>query len=427
MASVADPELFVAEVPHDLFDRDRAEAPVRWIEIESGRAGLAAGSGFWSVTSHALVREVLADQARFSSAAGSVFLEDQSDAALEAQRRMLLVMDPPAHTQHRLTVNRRFVPRSVDHFAARIEEIVAETLDRALDLSLDDQGRDGPTLDGRSADGEIDFVAAVAAEVPLMVIADLLGVAREDRARFHQWSDTIINASDPEFAIGPADVALAIKELLAYGAERLAERRAEPRDDLLTALAHAEVDGRLLDVESQAAFWYLFLLAGNETTRQALAGAVIAFEQFPDQRRLLAERPELLDSAAEEVVRWWTPVHHFRRTATADTVLGGERVAKGEKVVLWFGAANRDPAVFADPHRFDIARHPNEHLGFGQGAHFCLGAHLARLELRITLRQLLARFPDLALAGPPERARTNFVNAVKRLPVRLTPGAALAE
>jgi cytochrome P450 len=401
--SVADPDEFVAGVPHDLFDRDRAEAPVRWIEIQAGRAGLPAGSGFWSVTSHALVREVLADQARFSSAAGSVFIEDQSAAALEAQRRMLLVMDPPGHTQHRLTVNRRFVPRSVDRFTERIEEIVSET------------------IDALPASGEIDFVAAVAAEVPLMVIADLLGVARQDRARFHQWSDTIINATDAEFAIGPADVALAIKELLAYGAERLAERRASPGDDLLTALAHAEVDGRLLDVESQAAFWYLFLLAGNETTRQALSGAVIAFEQFPDQRRLLAEHPELLDLAAEEVVRWWTPVHHFRRTATADTVLGGERIAKGEKVVLWFGAANRDPAVFADPHRFDITRHPNEHLGFGQGAHFCLGAHLARLELRITLRQLLERFGDLALAGPPERARTNFVNAVKRLPVRLTP------
>jgi cytochrome P450 len=150
---------------------------------------------------------------------------------------------------------------------------------------------------------------------------------------------------------------------------------------------------------------------------------MIAFDRFPDQRRLLADRPELLDSAVEEVVRWWTPVHHFRRTATGDTVLGGRPVAAGEKLVLWFSAANRDPDVFADPHRMDITRQPNEHLAFGQGAHFCLGSHVARLELRITLSMLLDRLPDIALAGPPERARSNFVNAVKRLPVRFSPVA----
>ncbi|MDH4144155.1 MAG: cytochrome P450 [Acidimicrobiia bacterium] len=407
MRSIVDPDLFIADVPHDLFDEARAVAPVQWIEVptELARSGLEAGSGFWSVTGHAAAREALGDQKRFSSAKASIFLEDQSDGALAAQRLMMLVMDPPEHTDHRLTVNRRFVPRAVERLRADIGAIVDGAIDRIAPL------------------GEADFVSTIAAEVPLLVIADLLGVERDDREAFHRWSDTIINAQDPEFAIGPADVALAIKELMAYGAERLAARRAEPRDDLLTALAHAEIDGVPLDLERQAAFWYLFLLAGNETTRQALSGAMIAFHRFPDQRRLLVERPELLDSAVEEIVRWWTPVHHFRRTATEDTTLGGEPVAAGDKVILWFSAANRDPAVFADPHRVDITRSPNEHLAFGQGAHFCLGAHLARLELRLTIEALLRRLPDIALAGEPERARGNFVNAVKRLPVAFTPAA----
>ena len=395
MRSLTDPDSFVAGVPHDLFDAARATKPVQWID--------KGNNGFWSVTSHAAAREVLGDQRRFSSFAGSVFIDDQSDAALESQRRMLLVMDPPQHTQHRLTVNRRFVPRAVETFRARIGEIVQEAIDRIASL------------------GAVDFVETIAAEIPLVVIADLLGVEREDRDRFHRWSDTIINAQDPEYAISSADVGLAIKELLSYGSEKLAQRRANPTDDLLTALAHAEVDGQPLDSEGQAAFWYLFLLAGNETTRQAISGSVIAFDQFPDQKQLLAERPELLDSAVEEIVRWWTPVHHFCRTATGPETLAGERIGAGEKLVVWFSAANRDPEAFEDPHRLDITRSPNEHLGFGQGTHFCLGAHLARLELRLTLAALMQRLPDLALAGPPERARGNFVNAVKRLPVRFTP------
>lgn len=398
MRSIANPDSFIADVPHDLFDEARATKPVQWVEH--------GNSGFWSVTSHAAACEVLGDQSRFSSYAGSVFMEEQSAAALQSQRRMLLVMDPPQHTVHRLIVNRRFVPRAVERFRQQIAEIVTETVDRIAPL------------------GRVDYVEAIAAEIPLLVIADLLGVEREARDDFHRWSDTIINAQDPEYAISSADVGVAIKELLSYGAGKLAERRAHPREDLLTALAHAEIHGQPYDVEGQAAFWYLFLLAGNETTRQALSGAMIAFDRFPGQKKLLAERPELLDGAVEEIVRWWSPVHHFCRTATGHETLAGQRIGPGDKLVVWFSAANRDPAVFSDPHRVDITRTPNPHLGFGQGTHFCLGAHVARLELRLTLAALMERLPDLALEGPPERARGNFVNAVKRMQVTFTPEAA---
>ena len=208
-----------------------------------------------------------------------------------------------------------------------------------------------------------------------------------------------------------------MKEMAAYGLERITERRQDPRDDLLTAIARAEVHGEPLDEVHQGQWFFLLLAAGNETTRNALSGALMAFDAFPDQRELAA-RPELLDSAVEEILRWFSPVHYFRRTATGATTLGGERIAEGEKVVAWLTAANRDPAVFADPHRFDVTRQPNPHVAFGHGTHFCLGSHLARLELRVTLPLLFDRLPGLRLAGPPDLARNNLLHSVKRVPVR---------
>jgi cholest-4-en-3-one 26-monooxygenase len=388
---------FEEGVPHDRFDRDRAMAPVRWVEEQPH-------GGYWSVTSYPLVKEVLGDQARFSSWRAGVSLFEPGERALAMQRQMMLTMDPPEHTAHRLTVNRRFLPRSIEQWRERISTIADEVIGRTLELS-------GPQ---RSCD----FVESVAAEIPLITIAELLGVTPEHRDRFHHWSDAVANSQDPEYAASSADVVIAMKEMAAYGLERVAERRDAPRDDLLTAIARAEVDGEPLDEVHQGQWFFLLLAAGNETTRNALSGALIALEQFPDQRRLLADRPELLDGAVEEVLRWFSPVHYFRRTAACDTVLGGERIAEGEKVVVWLAAANRDPAVYADPHRFDITRHPNPHLAFGHGTHFCLGAHLARLELRVTLPMVFERMPDLRLAGPPERARNNLLHTVKRLPVR---------
>ena len=390
------PDAFLRGVPHDLFDRDRAAAPVRWVEHRPG-------DGYWSVTRYELVKEVLGDQPRFSSWRGGISIKDSSERALDAQRQMLITMDPPEHTAHRLTVNRRFVPRSIEEWHERITAIAADTIDHAV-----------------AEGGErraCDFVEAIAAEVPLIVIAELLGVTPEHRDRFHAWSDAVANSQDPEYAASDADVVRAIKEMSAYGLERVAERRAAPHDDLLTAIAQAEVRGEPLDEVHQGQWFFLLLAAGNETTRNALSGSLIAFDEYRDQARLLGERPELLDSAVEEVLRWFSPVHYFRRTATADTMLGGEHIAEGERVVVWLAAANRDPEVFDDPHRFDITRDPNPHLAFGYGTHFCLGAHLARLELRVTLPLLFERLPGLRLTGPPEMARNNLLHTVKRLPV----------
>jgi len=347
-------ETFLQGVPHDLFDRDRRAAPVRWIEHRPN-------DGYWSVTRYDLVKEVLGDQPRFSSWRGGISLANPSDRSLAAQRQMMITMDPPEHTAHRLTVNRRFVPRSIEQWRDRIAAIAGETIEQARADAGEQRG--------------CDFVEAIAAEVPLIVIAELLGVTPDHRDRFHAWSDAVANSQDTEYAASDADVVRAMKEMTAYGLERIAERQAEPHDDLLTAIAQAEVRGEPLDEVHQGQWFFLLLAAGNETTRNALSGALIAFDEFRDQARLLAERPELVDPAVEEVLRWFSPVHYFRRTASADTVLGGERIAEGEKVVVWLAAANRDPEVFDDPHRFDITRDPNPHLAFGYGTHFCLGAH----------------------------------------------------
>ena len=389
-------EAFADGVPHDLFDRDRAVMPVRWVE-------LGPDDGYWSVTGYSLVKELLGDQARFSSWRGGVAIADSSERALSIQRQMLLTMDPPEHTAHRLTVNRRFIPRSIEEWRDKITQVATRVIDHAIATAGEQR--------------ECDFVQAIAAEIPLIIIAELLGVSPEHRDRFHTWSDAVANSQDPDYAASSADVVRAMKEMAAYGLERITERRQDPRDDLLTAIARAEVHGEPLDEVHQGQWFFLLLAAGNETTRNALSGALMAFDAFPDQRELAA-RPELLDSAVEEILRWFSPVHYFRRTATMATTLGGERIAEGEKVVAWLTAANRDPAVFTDPHRFDVTRQPNPHVAFGHGTHFCLGSHLARLELRVTLPLLFDRLPGLRLAGPTDLARNNLLHSVKRLPVR---------
>ncbi len=393
-------EAFADGPPHELFDRDRALAPVRWIET-------GPEAGFWSVTTYREAKEVLGDHGRFSSWRQGVVIDDPSERSLAMQRQMLLTMDPPEHTDHRLLVNRRFIPRSIEQLRDQISAIAAEVV--------------GNTIATAGSRRTCDFVGSIGAEVPLIAIAELLGVPREHRDRFHAWSDAVANSQDPEYVASSADVVVAMKEMTGYGLERLAERRAQPSDDLLSALARAELHGEPLDEAHQGQWFFLLLAAGNETTRNALSGSLIAFDQFPDQRELLMGQPELMDSAIEEILRWFSPVHYFRRTATADTTLGGELIGEGDKVVVWLTAANRDPAVFADPHRLDITRQPNPHVAFGHGTHFCLGAHLARLELRITLPMVFDRMPGLALAGPPDRARNNFLHAIKRLPVRWAP------
>ncbi len=397
---LSSPDSFVDAVPHPTFDSHRSDSPVLWLE-PGRRHGLGDGSGFWSATTHDAVSDVLRDATTFSSWEKGIRMEEHGPESLAIERRMLILLDPPDHTRLRLTVNKRFLPRMIAELRASIEAITDEAIDRM------------------AAAGRCDFVDDIAVEIPLLVIADLLGVEPEDRADFRRWSDTIISADDPDLAAGPADAVAAMRELMAYGDGVLERKRSDPGDDVLSILATAVSDDGVLTDDRLLMFWYLLLIAGNETTRNALANAMVAFAANPDQWELLRSDPDaMIDGAIEEVLRFVSPVQYLRRTATVDVELGGVAVAAGDPVVAWLTAANRDPEVFADPHRFDITRDPNPHVAFGLGTHFCLGAHLARLELDVVLRALVERLPDLELDGPARRVRTNFINGMKSLPVR---------
>ncbi len=397
---LSSPDSFVDAVPHSTFDRHRSDGAVTWLE-PAPRHGLGDGSGFWSATTHDAVSEVLRDATTFSSWEKGIRMEEHGPESLAIERRMLILLDPPDHTRLRLTVNKRFLPRMIAELRASIEAITDAAIDRIAPA------------------GRCDFVDDIAVEIPLLVIADLLGVEPEDRADFRRWSDTIISADDPDLAAGPADAVAAMRELMAYGDGVLERKRADPGDDVLSILATAVSDDGVLTDDRLLMFWYLLLIAGNETTRNALANAMVAFADHPDQWELLRSDPDaMIDGAIEEVLRFVSPVQYLRRTATVDVELGGVQVAAGDPVVAWLTAANRDPAVFADPHRFDITRDPNPHVAFGLGTHFCLGAHLARLELDVVLRALVERLPDLEVDGPARRVRTNFINGMKSLPVR---------
>jgi cytochrome P450 len=402
---LSSPDAFVEAVPHPTFDEHRAEARVRWLE-PGPRHGIRPDAGFWSVTGHAEVSEVLRDAQLFSSWERGIRMEEHGPQSLDIERRMLIMLDPPDHTRLRLTVNKRFLPRMIASLRRSIEDITAETIDRVV------------------GDGRCDFVDDIAVEIPLLVIADLLGVEKADRPRFRRWSDTIISADDPDLAAGPSEAVAAMQELMDYGTGVLERKREAPGDDILSILATAESEDGVLTDDRLLMFWYLLLIAGNETTRNALSNAMVAFRDHPDQWELLRGDPDAhLEGAIEEILRYASPVNYLRRTATSDTELGGVAIAAGDPVVAWLTAANRDPLVFDDPHRLDITRDPNPHVAFGLGTHFCLGAHLARLEIDVVLRGLLDRMPDLHVTGPPRRVRTNFINGVKSLPVAYTAAA----
>ncbi|HKE73152.1 MAG TPA: cytochrome P450 [Acidimicrobiales bacterium] len=412
-AGIADADLatargFVAGPPHAAFDALRRQGGIAW-HAEPPVAGTMGDNpllqfvdapGFWAVTSHALVGEVDRDQERFSSEAGGTFLPSLAEDSLAMFRQMMLNMDHPGHSRLRRILQPIFTPRSIERLRASVAANAAEIVD-----------------DAGTGEREIDLVTAVAAEMPLRVLADLLGMPRDDRGLIFAWSNALLGAENPSAAQHAADSMDALAGMMAYGQAMADDRRARPRDDIVSRIVNAEVDGeRLNDAEFQM-FWLLLIVAGNETTRNAVAGAVVALHEH-DLWRWLAEHPEHLDTAVEELLRYLSPVQQFRRTATRDTLLGDQRVRAGDKVVIWFGAANRDPEVFADPHGLDLRRDPNPHVAFGVGPHFCLGAHLARLETAVLLRALLDRAPGMEI-GAPTRVASNFINGIAHLPVRL--------
>jgi cholest-4-en-3-one 26-monooxygenase len=392
---LTDPDLYVNGVPHEIFAQLRREAPVYWHPERDG-------PGFWAITRYEDVVAVNRDCTTFSSHRRGALLPELPEEQLEQQRLMMLNMDPPMHTRYRLLVNKGFTPRMVNNLADRLRAFTTDILDRAFEM------------------GTCDFVTDIAAELPLQAIAEIIGVPQEDRHKVFDWSNRMIGAQDPEFGITEEDAQAASMELFAYCHALVAEKKASPGDDLITVLLNAEVDGHRLSELELDMFFLLLSVAGNETTRNLMSHGMLAFFEHPDQWRRLLDDPSLLPSAVEEMLRWGTPVMHFRRTATTDTEIAGQPIREGDKVVIWYISANRDERVFPDPFRFDITRSPNEHVAFGGGGpHYCLGANLARLEIRIMFEELLRRAPRIEQVGPAQRLRSNFINGIKHLPVRL--------
>jgi cholest-4-en-3-one 26-monooxygenase len=393
---VANPDNFVAGVPHHMFKRLRAEAPVFWHPEKNG-------PGFWAVTRYGDVVTVSRDPRTFSSEKKGVFVFDPVPEDLERMQMMMLNMDPPKHSKLRGLVNKGFTPRMIARFESRVRDLAASIVDAV------------------AHQGECDFVAAIAAELPLHVIAEILGIPASDRHMLFQWSNRLIGFDDPEYQQSMDDGKTAAAEVYMYANQLAVERRDNPGDDLVSVLMNAEVDGQKLTELEFDLFFLLLMVAGNETTRNLISGGMRALVEHPGQRaRLLADR-SLIPTAVEEMLRFVSPVIEFRRTATRDTELSGQKIREGDKVIIYYTSANRDEDVFPDPDRFDAGRTPNEHVAFGIGEHFCLGANLARLEIRVMFEEILHRLPDIELAGPVERLRSSLINGIKRMPVRFTP------
>jgi cytochrome P450 len=426
-----DPQTFTQGVPFDLIEALRAAGPVAWVG-EPELPGLQAGPGHHLVLDHALVTQVLKQPAVFSSSIGGTQIRDPADAAdLRYVQRMMLNMDPPQHSRLRRMVAKSFTPRAVAAVEARIADHARHIVDRMLA---------GPR--------QCDFAKDVAADLPLLALADVLGVPVEDRRLMFDWSNRVIGFLDPDYAVSAsfdassgsalARAALQVRpspdaqgrlpdprsrtgmpDLYRYAHLLGDAKRVDPGADVMSILlAQLDEEGGQLSVEEFENMFWLFAVAGNETLRNGLPGAMIAVLEHPDAQRALRADPRLLDTAVDEMLRWWTPVMVFRRTATRDTAIGGTTVRAGDKVVVSFLAANRDPAVFDRPEEFDIGRTPNNHLVFGHGPHFCLGAHLARTQMRALFGEVLSRTSWLEAAGEPAFLRSNFQRGVKTLPIR---------
>lgn len=434
-ARVHDPSSYVDGVPFDVLARLRTEHGVVWVD-EPALLGGPPGPGYWLVLRHADVERVLRDPATFSSAAGGTQIRDPaSQADLGFVRRMMLNMDPPEHSRLRRPLARSFTPRAVARLEQRIADHARDIVDRMLGDMLDD-----------GASGECDFAKNVAADLPLLTLADVLGVPAADRWLLFDWSNRVIGFQDEDYASsavfdgqGGTDMArealrlrpspdsdrrmpdprtrAGMPDLYAYAHLLADHKRREPGDDVMSILLGQQED---VSVEEFENLFWLFAVAGNETLRNGIPGGMIALLDHPDAQRALRADPALIERGVEEMLRWWTPVMTFRRTATADVTLAGVAIGAGDKVVVSFTAANRDPAVFDDPDRFDVHREPGRHLVFGHGPHFCLGAGLARTQLRALLSELLSRTSWISPAGPPALLRSNFQRGVKRLPITWT-------
>jgi cytochrome P450 len=406
-ADITDPDVYRGGVPHATFQRLREDDPVSWWEERDG-------SGFWAVTRYQDIMELNRDFATYTSSKG-IRLEDMDEEETEA-RRTLMEMDPPEHTRLRRLVQGGFTRRMVASYEDAIRTLAQAVLDEALPR------------------GRFDFVTDVARQLPMRMLGRLLGAPEEDLDWLVERGDAMIGNTDPEFTehvVDQTDTSAyrlmpfrspSGVELFEYG-QRLADaRRGGSENDVVAKMLAPTMDGEPLTDHEFKNFFTLMVAAGNDTTRYTTVGGLVALLDHPDQLALLRERPELMGSAVEEILRWTSVTMHFRRTATRDVEVHGRQIREGDKVVLWWIAGDFDDRQFADPYRFDITRDPNDHMAFGRGGpHRCVGEWLARLEIRVTLEELLARTSDIEIVGPAPRLRSNFISGIKHLPVQATP------
>lgn len=398
-----DRDRFTRGVPHEWFTYLRHHHPVYHHPEPKG-------PGFWVFTKYADVQAIGRDGVTFSSdqARGGVIGLEESvmEAADYGDAKIMLMMDPPQHTRYRKLVNRGFTPKMINALEEHIRDMTSKLVDEALSRR------------------DVDFVVDVAAELPLMVIAELIGVPMEDRHKLFDWSNRMVGSEDPEYSVAADQAQSAQIEMFMYANELAAARRDNPQDDIITRLLESEVDGDALTELEFNLFFMLLSVAGNETTRNAISHGLNAFLENPDQYdALVADVPGRINGAAEEILRWASPVMYFKRYVTKETEIGGQALSPGEKVSMWYVSANRDEDVFTDPFRFDIGRDPNPHIAFGGGGpHHCLGSNLARMEIRVLFEELARRVPRLEALDVPQPLRSNFIGGIKHLPVRLVAG-----
>ena len=403
-ADITSHDTYVRGFPHAAFKRMREEEPVAWVEEQDG-------SGFWAITRHADVIEVSRDYRRFTASRG-IRIEEM-DADELAARRSMMELDPPEHTRLRRLVQPGFTPKVVQTYEEAFRRLVGIVFDRVLPM------------------GEFDFVTEIARELPIRMLCRLLGVPEDDAGRMVAWGDQMISNADPEYTpviIDKVDTeeyrllpfrSPAALEVFRYAEEIALERRSSPKDDIITTLLTAEPDGEpLTDLEFKN-FFTLMMVAGNETTRHTISHGLVYLDRHPEQLNQLRDDVAALSAGAtEEILRASGVTMHFRRTAAENTEVRGVPIREGDKVVMWYTSANYDDEVFEDPFLFDIRREPNPHVTFGTGRHVCLGAALARLEVRVFLEEFLARVPVFGL-GEPDRLRSNFISGIKHLPIEV--------
>lgn len=400
---LTDLDLFLHGDPHAAFALLRREAPVYWHERN--------GRGFWAVTRYDDALRVYHDPGTYSSERGISLQFNNVTPDQAGSGMMMILTDPPRHNKIRQVISRRFTPRAINAYAPEVRKICDEIIDSVIER------------------GECDFVVDIAGKLPTAAICEMLGIPAEYRDQMYALGNQSIGTQDPEYNQGRSAMETgrnAQAEFFSYFAKLIDERRRNPGNDLISAFTLGDIDGtKLTDLEILFNS-FLLIIGGQETTRNATSGGMLALINNPAQRIKLRNDPSILPTAIEEFLRWTTPVTHILRTARQDTELRGQKIREGDKVVVWNASANRDEEVFRAADSFDVMRTPNDHLAFGHGEHFCVGSHLARLELRVMVEQVMKRMPDLELAGPPERLRSNFVAGIKHMPVRFTPSRPVA-